>query len=323
MDHGLESQLDLLDEDDAEEVRAESKSPAERVEYLKARMGIVAPVAPVCRDFVPFDMMDIPGAELVKSAGAAMAKSFELVALMHAPAVRAAGPGEERYTVLAGRRRILGLMRAGDVDGVECNIYAHDLTDTQAALITLTENHTRGAAWARDVQAIAELLHVARLTVDDLAALFGRARSGVAELARIAKLPDPLLEYIYAGKLSQTDAKAITRLRAPEVDRLAALAADGGEITPDEIRATLRGQWSDGLSHPLAQVLDVPADEPDPPTPQERVVAMVESTAGEPVADWERTAIVSAMALLEGDTTKPARVRTLAAALRAELERLG
>lgn len=348
MDQDLERQLDLLDEEDQEEVAADAMPLEERLARIKSRLGIAKPVAPVARgQYVAFEDMEIPGAELVKSAGAAMARSFELVEIMHAPSVRAPGSPGAKYTVLAGRRRILGLMRAG-LEGVECNVYAADLTDAQAAAITLTENHSRGAAWVRDVQAIAELLHVARLTIDDLAAMFGRARSGIAELARVAKLPDPLLEQIYAGKLSQVEARQLTRLRPSEVDRLAGIAAGGADITGDDIRGTLRQQWTDGLSKPLAQALDF-ADEPmvevtkprpAPPKPPVWTGAEPSGTSATQHADgtveWQYPAPLAPSALpeatahgladelarLASNAALPARVRTLAKALQAELERL-
>lgn len=342
MEQDLERQLDLLDPEDAEEVRADRETAAERVARVKARLGVTEPVAPVTREYVRFADMDIPGVELIRHAAASMAASFELVALMHPPSVKPLANG--RFMVLAGRRRCLALMRDG-LEGTECNIYEANLTDAQAALITLVENHTRGAAWVRDVQAIAELLHVARLTIDELAPVFGRARSGVAELARIAKLPDPLLEQIYAGRIVQADARAITRLRPAEVDRLAMLAADGGEVTPEEIRATLRSQWSDGMSRPLAQVLDLPADEPEPaadtleyasglvlryadeeepPAPGAEGSARHARAAGLAKLEEDKPAVArAAIAWLEEQQDMPARVRTLAKALRAELERLG
>jgi ParB/RepB/Spo0J family partition protein len=319
VDHEMESQLDLLDEDDAEEVRAGGETMAERVARVRDRLGVTAPVAPVGREYVRFELMNIPGGELVKRSAAGMAASFELVALMHPPSVKPLMSG--RYTVLAGRRRCLALMRDG-VEGTECNVYAPDLTDAQAALITLVENHARGAAWVRDVQAIAELLHVARLTIDELAPIFGRARSGIAELARIAKLPDPLLEHIYAGRIVQADARAITRLRPAEIDRLAGLAASGGEVTPEEIRATLRGQWSDGMSRPLAQVLDMPAGEPAEEDEAPAPPGEDDGADTFRVADWGRPAMVDMLSTLEGYADMPARVRALAKALRAELERL-
>jgi ParB/RepB/Spo0J family partition protein len=333
MQRELEEGLDLLDEGDAEEVRADREPPAVRLARVKGLLGVSAPVAPAERGvFVRFELMDIPGAELVKRAAASMSASFELVAVMHPPSLKPTPDG--RYTVLAGRRRCLAMIRDG-VEGTPCNIYPPDLTDSQAALITLVENHSRGAAWVRDVGAIAELLHVARLTIDDLAALFGRARSGIAELARIAKLPDPILEQVYAGRIVQADAKAITRLRAGEIDRLAGLAASGAEITPAEIRRTLRGQWDEGMSRPLAQVLDMPAGPSS--ELQDALDALADDTGfsradvtseDEPPpevfsGDWGKPAIVDVLATLASDTSKPARVRTLAKALRAELERLG
>lgn len=252
-------ELDVVDQDGELEPEEDSASVEARMASIKERLGITEPVEPIRRQVVPLDCLLVPGADLVRRHAAGIARNLELVGMMHQPAVLDVdlsdlGEGvlaspERPFPTIAGRRRILAAIRRGD-EAIEVSVYARDLTKDQQALITLSENHTRGEAWVRDVESIAQLRNgAARLTIDDLALMLGRTRSGVAELVRIASLPETLLALVLDGKLTQLSARQLTRLKTAELDRLAALAAGDEPLDPDTIRDALRGQWDDMAPH--------------------------------------------------------------------------
>lgn len=290
------------------------ESAAARLARVKQRLAVSEPLAPVRAEALPIELLSIPGIDLIRPAQTVgMARSFELVAMMHPPsvaaptsAVLAANP-EAPYRVIAGRRRVLAAARNGE-PLVFCHIY-EGLSSAQEALLTLAENNTRTAAWVRDLECAAELINGhAQLTEDDLAFLLGRPVTTVRELVKIARLPESLLAQICAGQITQATAKRLTRLSARARDRLSEKAAAGETITADDARDALTSQY-DSMADlfPAAAAEDADA-QTQTQQPEEDIVIP------------DARALFEQLRALSTDTLRSSRVRALAGALCAELE---
>jgi ParB/RepB/Spo0J family partition protein len=201
---------------------------------------------------VALDSLTVEGEEHVRASAAGMTGSIELFGVLQAPAVLEHPDG--RREVIYGRRRVVGARRAGEAD-IEVRIYT-GVSRAQMALLILTENVARGPAWVRDVQMVSELRRAGTLMTEaELKAMLGGRRLPyIREILRMATLPEPVLELILDGKVTQRLAARVARLRGRDMDRIAEMALSGS-LDEHAIELALRAATQE-LSPLLATVLD-------------------------------------------------------------------
>lgn len=111
------------------------------------------------------------------------------------------------YQLIAGERR----WRASRIAGLtQVPVIIKDLSDTEAAVISLIENLQR-----EDLNPVEEALGFAslmkdfNLTQEEAAQKVGKSRPAVANAVRLLKLPDEVLDMIRENKLSAGHARAL------------------------------------------------------------------------------------------------------------------
>ncbi len=132
-----------------------------------------------------------------------------------------------RYELIAGERRWRAAREAG-LETVPAVLREEDeARQMQTALI---ENVAREDLNPVDeARACAALVDELGLTKEELARRLGRTRPAISNLIRLLDLPDPALELIEAGELSEGHGRAILQVRGNDARRrLAAEAAAGG-----------------------------------------------------------------------------------------------
>jgi ParB-like chromosome segregation protein Spo0J len=221
----------------------------EKLLALLQRLGITA-LPPHETMLLPLERMIVPGAALLTRPAARLVKSIQKVGLLQAPALvllSGTTPHDPQATfeVVLGRRRILAARMAG-LAVVTCEVYASG-TPQLSALLGLIENEQRSAAWIKEIEDLRRLIDEGvGLTLDDLAD-FGFHRGQLSERLKIARLPDPILTQLFAGKVSQEMAKRIARLSPVHQEQMAELAQKGEDLTAELITRVLRVQINTGL----------------------------------------------------------------------------
>src|SRR6266700_2684287 len=196
---------------------------------LMQRLGITA-LPPHETMLLPLERMVVPGAVLLTRPAARLVKSIQKVGLLQAPAlVLSSGitphDPDATFEVVLGRRRILAARMAG-LSVAKCEVYASG-TPKLSALLGLIENEQRSAAWIKEIEDLHRLIDEGvGMTLDDLAD-FGFHRGQLAERLKIARLPDPILMQLFAGKVSQEVAKRMARLSPAHQEQVAELAQEG------------------------------------------------------------------------------------------------
>ena len=114
------------------------------------------------------------------------------------------------YQLIAGERR----WRASRIAGLtEVPVIIKDLTDTEAAVISLIENLQR-----EDLNPVEEALGFASLmkdfdlTQEEAAQKVGKSRPAVANALRLLKLPEKVLDMVRENKLSAGHARALAAI---------------------------------------------------------------------------------------------------------------
>ena len=117
----------------------------------------------------------------------------------------------DRYRLVAGERRFIAAKMA-NLKSIPAVVGEWD--DKTAALVSLIENVQR-----KDLTPIEEALYYKRLkesfsfTQDEIAVIIGKSRSHIANIMRIANLPDRIQEAILSGVISLGHAKALLSLK--------------------------------------------------------------------------------------------------------------
>ena len=151
---------------------------------VAARFGISAPLVGRT-EIVRLELIDIPDEDLARRDMRGGRPSFALVGMLHAPSLVRRG---ERYTAIAGARRLLGARDDG-LEEVECRVF-DDLDTAQAALVTLVENVNRQPAWIRELRALVEVVNGrVGLGEDELAEILSRPVSSIREMLRLTAAP--------------------------------------------------------------------------------------------------------------------------------------
>ncbi len=221
----------------------------EKLLALMQRLGLTA-LPPHETMLLPLERMIVPGAALLTRPAARLVKSIQKVGLLQAPAlVLRSGTTphdpEATFEVVLGRRRILAARMAG-LSVVKCEVYVSG-TPQLGALLGLIENEQRSSAWIKEIEDLRHLIDEGvGMTLDDLAE-FGFHRGTLAERLKIARLPDPILTQLFAGKVSQEVAKRMVRLSPVHQEQVAELARKGEDLTAELVTRVLRVQINTGL----------------------------------------------------------------------------
>lgn len=118
---------------------------------------------------------------------------------------------DKRYEIIAGERR----WRACEIAGLkEIPCIVKDVGDGESSKYALIENIQR-----EDLNPIEEALAYKRLmeeynlTQEELAKELGKSRSYIANTVRLLNLPEKVIEYITAGKLTAGHGKALLSIK--------------------------------------------------------------------------------------------------------------
>lgn len=126
-----------------------------------------------------------------------IADSIEKVGLLQPPMVRRAGEG---YQTAFGHYRLAALKSLG-VESVELEV--RDLSDSEMAIIALTENRKRSDVTAiEQYRAWQKTLEIEGMTIATLAESLGLDRSTVSNNLRLLKLPGWILKHVDEGDMS-------------------------------------------------------------------------------------------------------------------------
>jgi ParB/RepB/Spo0J family partition protein len=240
----------------------------EKLLALMRRLGIESLPAHETM-LLPIERIIVPGASLITRPSKRLVKSIQRVGVLQAPSVVLLGgtsPGdpEATFEVVIGRRRVLAASLAG-LTVIKCEVYASS-TPQLNALLALIENQQRSAAWINEVEDLRRLIDDGvGMTIDDLADC-GFDRGSLAERLKIALLPAPILDLIFAGRMRLDVAKKIARLNPLQQAKVARLAENGDEVTAEQVKNVLRAQINTGLA-PLQTAFPqvwAQADVPDP-----------------------------------------------------------
>lgn len=134
-----------------------------------------------------------------------------------------------RYELIAGERRWRAAQQAG-VETVPAILRTED--EAERLQMTLVENMAReDLNPVEEARACAALVEDLELSKEDVARRVGRSRSTISNLIRLLDLPDPVLEMLESGDLSEGHGRAL--LSAKDHDERLRLG-----------RQALRGGWS-------------------------------------------------------------------------------
>ncbi len=125
-----------------------------------------------------------------------------------------------RFQLITGERRWLASQRAGKAT---VPAIVRQVSNEQAMEITIIENLQReDLNPVEQARAYERLAREFALTQEQMAQRTGKDRSSVANFLRLLKLPEEVLNFVEAGKLSFGHAKALMGLDSPEsIQRLA------------------------------------------------------------------------------------------------------
>ena len=158
-----------------------------------------------------------------------------------------------RYELIAGERR----WRAAREAGIEVvPAIVRDEDETRRMQTALIENVAREDLNPVDeARACAALVDELGLTKEELGRRLGRSRVAISNLVRLLDLPDPALELLEAGELSEGHGRAILQARGAEArTELAREAArHGWSVRETERRAKRTAPTAKVVPHPDQQ----------------------------------------------------------------------
>ena len=241
------------------------------LERVRQRLGITAPLA-YQRTLVPLDRLVVRDVTpSMRRDAHLLAANLKIAGMLNPPStIPLHGDADREATahpleVFLGRRRVLAaqlLWREEDLPGWDqlwCHIY--DLPDDpilarrMRALLTLSENGCRSPAWVEELRRLVEFLdHPVPLTDQEIWTSLGMPPGEAKARLKLARLPRPILEQIFAGQItSQSLLHRVARLTPDQRRGLAKRAEAGEEITPLLVDQALRGQIAAGLAIPVLQ----------------------------------------------------------------------
>ncbi len=114
------------------------------------------------------------------------------------------------YEIIAGERR----WRASKIAGLsEVPVVIKDVSDEAASELALIENLQRENLNAvEEAKGYRDLMNRFGLTQEEAAERVGKSREAIANILRLLKLPDSVLEFVEDGSISYGHARALIRL---------------------------------------------------------------------------------------------------------------
>lgn len=124
-------------------------------------------------------------------------------------------PRGERYQVVTGERRLRAARKAG-LHQVPV-VVRHDLSEQDVLFLGLIENLQRKDLNAvEEARCLARLVESSGLTHELVAKRIGKSRVHVTNTLRLLKLPEEVLDWLRAGRISAGHARALLALDLPE-----------------------------------------------------------------------------------------------------------
>ena len=139
-----------------------------------------------------------------------------------------ARPIGDQYQVVTGERRLRAAKRAG-LSAIPV-VVRHDLRDEDVLLLALVENLQReDLNPVEEARGMDRLVNETKVTHEELAKKLGKSRAHVTNTLRLLKLPEEVLGWLRAGKLSAGHARTLLGLdTADQVVLVAARVVDEG-----------------------------------------------------------------------------------------------
>jgi len=127
---------------------------------------------------------------------------------------------EGRYVLILGERRCRASKLAGKTT---VPAIVRPVSDQQAAEMTIVENLQRlDLNCMEQAVAYARLSKDFKLTQEEIGLRVGVSRESVANYVRLLRLPEPVMQYLYDGKLDFSEARVLLRLAKPDqIERVA------------------------------------------------------------------------------------------------------
>jgi len=144
----------------------------------------------------------------------ALAASIEEKGLLQPILVRPSPTGSG-YQIVAGERR----WRAAQIAQLhDIPVLIRELTDRETLEIGIVENVQRADLNpVEEARAYRQLVERFEHTQEEIARAVGKSRSHIANMMRLLALPESVLDYLSAGRLSIGHARAIATATNPEV----------------------------------------------------------------------------------------------------------
>lgn len=117
---------------------------------------------------------------------------------------------ETHWELIAGERRLRAAQLAG-LTQVPC--ISMDVPEETSSLLALVENIQRqDLDYMEEAQAIAKLISKFGLSQDEVSKRLGKSQSTVANMLRLLRLSEPVIEKLREGKCTQRHARALLKL---------------------------------------------------------------------------------------------------------------
>jgi ParB family chromosome partitioning protein len=142
-----------------------------------------------------------------------LAASIRERGLLQPLIVRPRARGHATHEIVAGERRWRAAQRA---QLHEVPVIVSDLDDTEALEIAIVENIQRAdLSPVEEARGYRQLIDRFGHTQDQLARSLGKSRSHIANLMRLLALPDEVLAYLEAGRMTAGHARALVTAADP------------------------------------------------------------------------------------------------------------
>ena len=146
-----------------------------------------------------------------------LADSIRVHGILQPLSVRRKGGG---YELISGERRLRAAQLAGQGE-VPCILV--QVSDETSSLLALVENlQRRDLDFVEEAAALARLIQTYHLSQEEAAQKIGKSQSAVANKLRLLRLPPDVLSLLREHGMTERHARALLRLKDPELQRSAA-----------------------------------------------------------------------------------------------------
>ena len=183
---------------------------------LDALIGTERPVAGAL-SYIPVDQIASnprqPRLNIDKEELAELADSIREVGVLQ-PLIVTYDEQNDRYTLVAGGRRLLAATQAG-LQTVPAIV--RQISEQQRLELALIENLQRAdLSPLESAEAYRQLADEFGLSHEDVAARVGKSRVAVTNTLRLLKLPEPVKKALTENRISEGHARALLSLHTPE-----------------------------------------------------------------------------------------------------------